>query len=218
MPVDWSTGGTGGVAAAGPQALLPSNGGSVAFVQADESLWRDYRTQLVRFVLKRVADEATAEDIVHDVLVRAYERRDTLRDGQKFEPWLYQITRNAVVDHYRRRRPSEPLPADLIAETPAADAQRELAKCMKPLIDALPGHYRDALTLSEIQGLTQQDTAGRLGLTLSGAKSRVQRGRRMLEEKLLQCCRVEFDTRGAIIDFESRKGCAPGSGDGCAAC
>lgn len=187
--------------------------------QTDESLWRDYRTQLFRFVLKRVSDEATAEDIVHDVLVRAYDRRDTLRDAGKFESWLYRITRNAVIDHYRMRRPTEPLPADLTTDATAGDARSELAACTTPLLDALPPHYRDALVLTELQGLTQRDAAIRLGLSLSGAKSRVQRARRMLEAKLLDCCRLEFDNRGGIIDYESRTGCAPGgSSTGCDAC
>ena len=180
--------------------------------QAEETLWRDYRAQLVRFVVRRVADTATAEDIVHDVLVRAYQRRDTLRDGQKFEPWLYQITRNALIDYYRARRPSEPLPPDLMAsdDVPAGAARRELSACLTPLVNALPEHYRAAIELSELEGLTQQDTAVRLGISLSGAKSRVQRARRMLEEKLLDCCRIELDSRGSIVDYESRTGRAAG--------
>lgn len=190
-------------------------------MHTEEVLWRDWRTQLVRFVVKRVSDEATAEDIVHDVLARAYAKHDTMRDGRKFEQWLYQITRNAVIDHYRVRRPSEPLPADLTAEDEATPggARRELARCMQPLIDSLPAHYRDAIVLAELQGLTQQDTAHQLGLSLSGAKSRVQRARRMLEEKVLDCCRIEFDSRGAIVDYESAGGCGTDDeGDGCGDC
>jgi RNA polymerase sigma-70 factor, ECF subfamily len=192
----------------------------MTMARADEDLWREYRTRLFGFVHRRVADAATAEDIVHDVLVRAYEKRDTLRSAHRFEPWLYQITRHALIDHYRARRPTEPLPPDLAGLDGAGDRQamRELASCMQPLVNTLPSHYRDALALSELQGLTQQETAARLGLTLSGAKSRVQRGRRLLEEKLLECCRVELDSRGSIVDYESRNGCAPTSGDGCGSC
>jgi RNA polymerase sigma-70 factor (ECF subfamily) len=191
-------------------------------VQPEEPPWRAYREQLVRFVGRRVQDSAAAEDIVHDVLVRAYEKRGTLRSGQKFEPWLYQIARNAVIDHYRARKPTEELPADLAAaEGERSDAaRRELAECLNPLVDALPGPYRDAVRLSELHGLTQQETARRLGLSLSGAKSRVQRARRKLEEMLLACCRVELDGRGAIVDYEPRGACAhdePGAA-GCGSC
>lgn len=187
----------------------------------DETPWRDYRARLFGFVLKRVADEATAEDIVHDVLVRAYQKRDTLRSAHRFEAWLYQIARHALVDHYRARRPTEALPADLASEHEpgSRSAMRELASCMQPLVHALPEPYRDALALAELEGLTQQETAGRLGLSLSGAKSRVQRGRRLLEEKLLECCRVELDSRGAIVDYEKRNGCgADAAGDDCGRC
>jgi RNA polymerase sigma-70 factor (ECF subfamily) len=189
-------------------------------VQSEESLWRDHRARLVRFVTRRVEDASTAEDIVHDVLVRAYGKRDTLRSGQKFEQWLYQITRNAVIDHYRARRPSAELPADLAA--PATEggraAREELAGCLGPLVQALPEPYRDAVVLSELRGLTQRETARRLGLSLSGAKSRVQRARQMLHERLLDCCRVELDGRGAIVGYESRGGCGAGAAaprDGC---
>jgi len=150
-------------------------------------------------------------------------RSATRRGGQKFEPWLYQIARNAVIDHYRARRPTEELPVDLAsAEGEKSDAaRRELAECITPLVDALPEHYRDAVRLSELHGLTQQETARRLGLSLSGAKSRVQRARRLLEEMLLACCRVELDGRGAIVDYESAGGCGPagaGAEAGCGKC
>ena len=191
----------------------------MSLTQTEEALWRDYRAQLYRFTLKRVADEATAEDIVHDVLVRAYDRRDTLRNADRFEQWLYQITRNALIDHYRARRPTEPLPPDLAAADEASEhaARRELAACMQPLVDSLPEHYRDALTLSELQGLTQQATATRLGLSLSGAKSRVQRARRMLQDRVLQCCRIEFDSSGGIVDYV-RRDCPPDEDGDCGRC
>ena len=184
----------------------------------DESLWRDYRTRLVRFVAKRVADHATAEDIVHDVLVRAHMKGGGVRDGDRFEAWLYRVTRNAIIDHYRARRPAEELPADLAADGEAErDVRHELAQCLTPLVNTLPDHYRAAVVLSELDGRTQQETADLLGLSLSGAKSRVQRARRMLEEKLLACCRVELGARGDIVDFESRAGCGPRE-DGCGGC
>jgi RNA polymerase sigma-70 factor (ECF subfamily) len=188
-------------------------------VQQEDVLWRDYRERLVRFITRRVEDPATAEDIAHDVLVRAYQKRDTLRGGAKFEPWLYQITRNAIIDHYRARRPSGELPAELAApdEEGSAAAREELAGCMQPLVASLPAHYRDAVRLAELDGLTQSEAARRLGLSLSGAKSRVQRARRMLQEKLLACCQVEFDHRGEIVDYEPRGACGDESG-GCGGC
>lgn len=174
--------------------------------------WQAHRDGLVRFVQARVRDRATAEDIVHDVLLRGYARADALREPGSLQAWLYRITRNAVADHYRAHRPTEPLPDDLAADgaEPDAGAREALAGCLRPLIAALPAHYRDAVLLAEIDGLTQQETAARLGISLSGAKSRVQRARGRLREMLLACCRLEVDGRGVLVDYEAPAGCGGG--------
>ena len=170
--------------------------------------WRGYRARLYRFVLGRVGDEATAEDIVHDVLSKAYERRGTLRDPGKLGQWMYQITRNAIVDHHRTRRPTEELPQMLADEAEGTgDASRELACCLRPFVKELPPRYRRAVELSEFDGLTQREVASKLGLSVSGAKSRVQRARRMLGTMLVECCRLEFDGRGSLTGYEPKKGC-----------
>ena len=182
-------------------------------LQADETVaWREHRARLVRFVRPRVEDDDAAEDIVQEVLLRAFARQDTLRDAERISAWLLGITRNAIVDHYRARRPREALPEDLIAAEPETDTLTELAGCVAPLVDALPEPYRAALALADLQGLTQRETAVRLGITLSGAKSRVQRGRVRLREMLLRCCRMEMDHRGVPMDFEPARpcACAPG--------
>ncbi|MGH7628848.1 MAG: RNA polymerase sigma factor SigZ [Gemmatimonadales bacterium] len=175
----------------------------------ESQLWQTYRAELLRFVLKRVRDKALAEDMVHDVFIKAHTRRSDLRDPGKLRPWLYQIARNTLVDYYRTQKPLQQLPEDLIGEEGGGDshAEQELARCLLPLLDELPAGYRDALTLTEFEGLTQQEIALREGLSLSGAKSRVQRARRMLRELLLLCCRVEMDQRGGVVDYEPPQGC-----------
>jgi RNA polymerase sigma-70 factor (ECF subfamily) len=175
----------------------------------ENRIWRESRAELYGFVLKRVRDEALAEDIVHDVLITAYAKWDTLKDLSKLRPWLYQIARNAVVDYYRSAKPSESVPEDLVSEEAEADnrVRQELARCLVPLVNRLSTPYRRALTLAELEGLTQREVASRLGLSLSGAKSRVQRARKMLAGALLECCRVELDRRGGVMDYECRNGC-----------
>ncbi len=179
----------------------------------EATAWQAHRDELYRFVLKRVRDEAAAEDIVHDVLIKAYVRQETLKEPSNLRPWLYQITRNAIIDYYRLQKPSQAVPDELIYEDPGEEdnrAERELARCLVPLLDQLPEPYRYALRLAEFEGAKQREVASRLGLSLSGAKSRVQRARKMLRGVLLKCCRVELDRRGGVVDYEAREGC-----DGC---
>lgn len=169
-----------------------------------------HRDELYRFVLKRVRDEAAAEDIVQEVLVKAYTRKGTLKEPSKLRPWLYQITRNAIIDYHRLTKRSEAIPDELTRENTGEEdnrAQRELARCLVPLLDELPEPYRQALRLAEFEGVTQREVALRLRLSLSGAKSRVQRARKMLLGVLLKCCQVELDRRRAVVNYETREGC-----------
>jgi RNA polymerase sigma-70 factor (ECF subfamily) len=176
---------------------------------AEDAAWQRHRDALYHFVLRRVQDHAAAEDIVQDILVKAYTRKGTLRDASKW-PWLYQITRNAIVDHYRLQKPAEAMADELMDPRTTEDgnrAQRELAGCLLPLLEELPEGYREALRLADFEGVTQRETASRLGLSLTGAKSRVQRARKMLRASLLKCCQVELDRRGGVVDYQAREGC-----------
>jgi RNA polymerase sigma-70 factor (ECF subfamily) len=177
--------------------------------QSQEQMWSEYRTRLHRFILKRINDPVAAEDLVQEILAKAYSQLDQLRDREKLLPWMYQATRNAIIDYYRRKKPVEEIDDSLAIQNPEGDdaAEKELAGCVMPFIQQLPDAYRQAILLAEMEGLTQQQVAARQGLSLSGAKSRVQRGRQMLKTMFLECCRIERDRRGGVIDFEHKKSC-----------
>ncbi len=174
-----------------------------------EEIWNEFSDKLRGFILKRISEPADAEDILQDVFVKLHTRIDTLRDSNRLAPWLYRITRNTIVDHYRARQPVVPVPDTLTIEDEPdeSDAATDIASGLNGMVASLPDKYRQAIVLSEIQGLSQQETADRLGLTLSGAKSRVQRGRGLLREQLLDCCHFEFDRLGHPIDYTPRPDC-----------
>jgi RNA polymerase sigma-70 factor, ECF subfamily len=198
-------------------------------VATTEDIWHGLHDRLLRTIRRHVADAASAEDILQDVFLKIHLRIGTLRDEQRLEGWVYQIVRNAITDHRRRQRPGGPLPDELAApeaadEDDAGSVARQLVPFIRGTIADLPAPYREALLLTEYEGLTQQQLAERVGISLSGAKSRVQRGREKLKQILLDCCHVELDRRGGIIDFQGQcaccangqcgPDCAPGCGQG----
>jgi len=169
--------------------------------------WIETLDRLQVFVAARVGDRELAADITQDVIVRSI-ASGAMDHVDNPAAWLYQSARNAVIDHYRTRR--QHIALDALDAWPAEDddagpndATRELARCLQPLLDQLPTSARDALLRVDINGQTQQHAARDLGLSLSGMKSRVQRARRDLRELLEQCCAVEVDRRGAILDYQS---------------
>ena len=178
-----------------------------------QQVWQDYHLKLERFIASRISDPAMVDDILQDVFTRIHTRIGTLRDTGSIQSWIYQITRNAIIDYYRSQKQWVELPESLASpEEDASDKTREeIAGWLSPIIQGLPEPYREAVMLSEIEGLTQREVAEKQGLSLSGAKSRVQRGRSMLKETLVECCRFEFDHQGKVVDYEHK-------GNDCAKC
>ena len=174
-----------------------------------EDIWNEFSRRLRAFTLSRVSDPDDADDILQDVFVKLHTRIDTLRDEDRLAAWLYQIARNTIADHYRARGQTIAVPDTLAVEDEPfeSDASGRIAASLKTMVAGLPDRYREAVTLSELEGLPQHEVARRLGLSLSGAKSRVQRGRGMLREALLDCCHFEFDREGRMIDYTPRPDC-----------
>lgn len=174
-----------------------------------EAIWSEFHSRLRAFLSRRVRNSADVEDILQEVLLRIHRNVDTLHSREKIAPWLFQITRNAMIDHVRagsnRVRslgddfdPPAPNGGDDRGETLA------LSRCMEPMIAQLPERYREAIQLTEVEGLTQVEAAQRTGLSFPGMKSRVQRARQQLRNMLTNCCQVELDRRGGIREFTVR--------------
>jgi RNA polymerase sigma-70 factor, ECF subfamily len=172
-------------------------------------VYEQFDAPLRRFVAARVGDADAAADILQDIYLRIHARLETLRDCRALPGWLFQIARHTVIDHLRSRRPAGESTEDLPAPEDADgdDEIRELARGLAPMIEELPGKYREALVLTLYRGLTQQDLSRHLGISLSGAKSRVQRARDLLKDRLLECCHFELDRRGGIIGYQERCCC-----------
>jgi len=162
---------------------------------------------------------------VQEVFLRVIRHAGTLRSTDRPEAWLYQIARNALRDSLRARlrrdgrndalESDDDLPAESDAAAERA-AEAELAPCLTAMVDRLPEPYRTAITLTTIKGVSQADAARQLGVSNSGMKSRVQRGRDRLRDMLVRCCSVAVDVRGGVSDFHVRgKGaCESPSADG----
>jgi RNA polymerase sigma-70 factor, ECF subfamily len=169
-----------------------------------------FRSSLRWFIRKRVPSDAIADDLTQEVWVRIARKLGDLHDARKLEAWLYRIARNVVTDFYRRQRETTELPADLPApadESSIEELRQKLYDYVKGVVDSLPEPHREALVLTMYEGLPQQAMAERLGISLTAAKSRVQRARAEVRKVMDGCCRWKFDARGNIADWEPRREC-----------
>jgi RNA polymerase sigma-70 factor (ECF subfamily) len=172
-----------------------------------DAIWSRLSDDLRRFVRRRVSDDHVADDLLQETFMRVHRNLAALHDADRLTAWVYQLARNVIHDHYRQSaNPPAPLvdePAEEAKDRPGCLSGQSSA-WLDEMVRQLPDGYREAVLLSEIEGLPQQQVANRLGLSLSGAKSRIQRGRAMLKEMLTQCCHFELDRRGNVMDYEPR--------------
>lgn len=173
-----------------------------------ESILEQFGKPLKDFIKRRVKTDQDAEDILQDVYYKIYKNIDYLNDTNKIYAWIYQITKNAIIDYYRNNK-SDNVNFDDFEENNGGtyeevNANEEISQCIKTMINSLPEKYKQALILTEFQNLTQKELAEKMGLSVSGAKSRVQRARLKLKELLLGCCSLEFDHYGNVIDYEHK--------------
>jgi RNA polymerase sigma-70 factor (ECF subfamily) len=183
-----------------------------------QNIWNEVQSGLRAFIAKRVADEASVEDLSQEVFLRMQRGLGGLKDHSRLLPWIYQIARHVIIDYYRARGRQAERPVGLVsdletlhpASLPLESSQgsgqlrMELAGCLRPMIERLSEDYRQAVTLVDLEGVAQHEVAARLGLSVSGMKSRVQRGRRQLRDMLEDCCVIALDRRRGVADYELR--------------
>ncbi len=187
-------------------------------------VWSELEAPLRAFLARRVPPEVDVDDVLQDVFLRIHDRLPEFDDQSRLDAWIFQVTRNALVDTLRRKRRAraglgDPVDGSALDDVEATvdEDDRPLAKeflrCLAPMIARLDPPYREAIELIDLGDLTHAEGAARLGISVSGMKSRVQRGREKLRELFLRCCAMEFDGRGGLVEYAPRvatdcRGCA----------
>lgn len=176
-----------------------------------EAIWINVQAKLKAFVRRKIQDDASADDVLQEVFLKMHHNLPQLKEEEKAEYWLFRIAQNAVNDHFRQqRKPALPLPKleapflENEAEQTTRALTEEVSQWLPFMLELLPEKYRQALYLTDIEGLSQRELAEKLQLSYSGAKSRVQRGREKLREVVLQCCEVATDKYGNVLGYEHR--------------
>ena len=166
--------------------------------------WQLLVDRLAAFVGRRLPAQEV-DDVVQDVLLRIHRNAQHLQDDTRFGSWVYTIARNAVTDHLRSRKAvSVELSEEPVGTATDANDPPPLVDCVAGFVARLPSPYRQAVTLVDLQQMTQADAAEVEGVTLSGMKSRVQRGRRQIRRMFEECCDLKIDARGRVFDTKRR--------------
>lgn len=169
-----------------------------------KEIWTDLHQELKKFIFSKVKDVDTSEDILQDAFLKIQLNIHTLSDCSKLTSWVYQITRNAVADYYRKTNFEVQIDGlDFAEQENEESLYLSLSNCINQKISKLSGKYKQAILLTYFKNISQITFAEELDISYSGAKTRVQRGREKLKDLLVDCKNVVTYKKGNLIAYQN---------------
>jgi len=176
------------------------------------AIYNQFHFELLGYVQSKIRSREDAEDVLQNVFIKISANVGALADEVKLKGWIFTITRNAIIDYYRANASNKRISVkeeidDYTEELQDPDPTKGLDQCMSTMIALLPQEYRQIIIDSEIKGVKQKDLAVRYGIAYPSMRSRVQRGRERLKQLFYNCCHIETDRRGNVIDAQGKTNC-----------
>ena len=168
--------------------------------------WNSIQGKLKAFIFKFTRDKEVSADLAQDIFLKVHAKVDQLRDSDKLVGWIYQVARHTITDYYRSKSKKIDL-QEIDWESEEASLNDCASNCLSDMLITLPPKYREALELTELKNLSQIELANALNISYSGAKSRVQRARQMLKEKMETSYNIQLDRYGNVLVCENRTLC-----------
>ncbi len=170
------------------------------------TIWIDLNEELYKFILGKIKDEQTSKDIHQEVFLKIQTKIHQLKHTSKLTSWVYQITRNTIIDYFRKVNDKNISINDLdIPETEDTNFEySNLTNCINQKIESLSSKHKEAIILTSFKNYSQKELAEHLKISYSGTKSRVQKAREILKENILDCPNVESDSSGKLLNFEKK--------------
>lgn len=172
------------------------------------SLWSDYKNGLQFYILKKVKDKDIANNLSHEVLMKIYNSCCSNNEIKNVRSWMFQIAHNTTIDYLKKENKyTNEVPE--IFEKDENNSYKDAEELMKPLIELLPEKYAVPLRLSDIEEIKQVEVSKKINLSLTATKSRIQRARKLLKEKIIECCNLDLDEKGNLLSLEIKQSCEP---------
>ena len=133
-------------------------------------IWEDYKSSLLGYIKKRVADNDDASDILQDVLLKSYQFCSKGKTVLHLKSWLYKITQNTIIDYYKKSNKNIPFDTDPQYEQNEHSLIGEASEYIKALLKLLPDEYATPLYMYDLEGIDQKTISENLNLTLPNTK------------------------------------------------
>ncbi|MDZ7778053.1 MAG: sigma-70 family RNA polymerase sigma factor [Bacteroidales bacterium] len=165
----------------------------------------DFYNHLKNYLLGKIHNNELAEDIVQEVMLKVVTAHQKNLQVKNIKAWLFQIARNTLIDYYRKKQNHKQEYQENIDEVliELQDKSFRPDDYLIPMINLLPQKYSNPLLLSDIENIPQAEIAKQLNLSVSATKMRIQRARKMLYNKFIECCDIEYTKNGAFLHCDN---------------
>lgn len=168
-------------------------------------IYETFRKPLFYFILKNVSNKNIAEDLLHEVFIKAYTNFDNLKEKEKIQSWLYMIARNTITDYFRKKQISSTEHTDLFFEEKVEESVlNELSCCLKTLIEKLPQNQKEVLEAVYFNEETLVEYSQKNDLNLSTVKSYSKRAKDKLKSVFNDCCTFQKNNQKEIVDYKHK--------------
>ena len=170
-----------------------------------EQIWIQFNAKLKSFIVSKVKDDATADDLLQEVFIKIHRLIGQLKDENKLQAWVYQVARNTVYDYFRTQGRTSDLnveEVEVIEEESGNQYMSETIEDMVKMMGEMPAEYCDVLCLTELGNMSHKEYAEKAGISYTAAKTRAFRARNMLKDMLMKCCHYQFDKYGTVINIQ----------------
>lgn len=166
--------------------------------------WQQHEAELRGFLARQLGETALAEDALQNTFVKAIAEGSGFCSLENPRAWLFRVAKNLLIDHYRKQRDTVEIDENMGEPEEEIPALVSLSKCLPHALDRLDEEDREAITRCDLEGMKQAHFAELKGLSLPGAKSRVQRARKRLKQTLQANCNIRYDETGSICCYTPR--------------
>ncbi|MDP4178753.1 MAG: RNA polymerase sigma factor SigZ [Bacillota bacterium] len=174
-----------------------------------EKLWTLYQNRLLEYIMDKVQNKYDAEDIFQEVFIKVNQSFYNISDKSSIQSYIYKAAKNTIIDYYRKKREipigiEGDISEEFISNELSDNISKEMAYCLRNILNDLPEKYQKPIKLYDIDGKKHKEVSKQLMISISGSKTRIQRGRQKLKKMLFKCCDFEFDAMGNVINYKKK--------------
>ncbi len=176
-----------------------------------KTIWDDLSNELFKYINSKVSNVHDAEDILQIVFIKVYNNRNTLTDDIKLRSWIYSITKNSIIDYYRRKKGTlvdiseyEEYLTVGVDENSEESLNEEVSSCINKLMLSMSEEQKEILDLYYNDKISHKEISDKLDISISASKMRLSRAREKLKSTMFNCCEFITDGQGNVLDYERK--------------